>query len=134
MSFLTTCKRILTDPHPKADESHAATRYEPELPILPELPPAMDTLDQRFAAFHASHPEIFKAIISEADYITQTGVEYMSMKGIFERLRGQFDHLNNSFTSLYTDLLIAKYPHFAPYFHRRARAKGKMKRVYTGAL
>jgi len=135
MSFIDTCKRIITDPHPERDESHAATRlYHPELPLQPELPPAMDTLDQQFAAYDKENFAVFIAIRNEALRRWEAGAEYISMKGIFESLRGNIGGgvmLNNSYTSFYTDKLISYCPHLAPYFHRRARANRKMKLVYT---
>ena len=105
--------------------------YEREL--VPDLPPAMDTLDQRFAAFHAARPEVFEAIYARACRLAFIQhKKHLSMKRIFEDLRdlmeclGDEYGLNNSFTSRYTDLLIEKHPEFATLFERRKRAKGKM--------
>ena len=139
MSFLDTCKRIVTDPHPERNETHAATRYglyAPELPLQPELPPAEDTLAQKFAAFDKENFAVFIAIRNEALRRWEAGAEYISMKGIFESLRGNIGGgvmLNNSYTSFYTDKLISYCPHLAPCFHRRARAKGKMALHYARA-
>lgn len=109
--------------------------YEPELPLVDT--PAQDSLAQKFAAFDKENFVVFIAIRNEALRRWQSGAAYISMKGIFEALRGTLGggvKLNNSYTSFYTDKLIDYCPHLEPYFHRRARAKGKMKRVYTGAL
>jgi len=102
-----------------------------ELPLGQGEP--QDTLGQRFAAYDAEHPEIYIAIRNRALKHWQDDATYISMKGIFEELRGTMGSvkLNNSFTSFYTDKLLHYCPFFAPYFHRRARAKGKMKLVYT---
>jgi len=115
--------------------------YPPELPLQPDLPPAQDTLDQKFAAFHSARPEVFEAIYARAYRLAFIQhKKRLSMKRIFEDLRdlmeclGDEYGLNNSFTSRYTDLLIEEHPEFATLFHRRARAKGKMKRVYVKAL
>lgn len=141
--FIDKCRSHLTDTHPENDETHATTRYAamypPELPLQPELPPAQDTLEQKFAEFDKAHPEVFVAICETArsmkyeQIFSNVKIPRLSMKGIFESIRGKFGHLrlNNSYTSFYTDKLIEKYPEYEDNFERRARAKGKMKRVYA---
>ena len=101
--------------------------FEEEL--VPDLPLAQDTTAQRFVAFNAKHPEIMEAIHAEAANRLLLGANRLSMKGIFEALRGRFPHLNNSFTSYYTDALIEEHPVFAAYFERRRRADRPMRLV-----
>lgn len=131
MGFINRCQQFLVDQKPERDESHSGTRYglyEPELPIQPALPPAQDTLDQRFAAFHAAHPEVYEAIRARA--FSWAGP--LRMKEIYESVRSEMKFsLNNDFTSRYTDLLIEKAPEFEGRFRRRARAKGKMALHYA---
>lgn len=101
--------------------------FEEEL--VPDLPLAQDTTAQRFVAFNAKHPEIMEAIHAEATDRVRRGALRISMKGIFESLRGRFPHLNNSYTSYYTDALIDRDPFFQHYFERRRRADHPMRLV-----
>jgi len=132
--------KLLVDDHPERDETHASTRYgvyEPE--VVPGLPPAQDTRAQRFDEFDKAHPEIFAAICERARTMKYEqifrGVETprLSMKAIFEELRGRFGRLelNNSYTPFYTDKLIAKYPEYEANFERRRRATKQMRLVNT---
>lgn len=107
-------------------------REHPELPLGQGRP--QDTLAQKFEAYDRECPAIYIAIRNRAFYLATQGTRYLSMKGIFESLRGTIGggvKLNNSYTSCYTDKLIADCPTLAPYFHRRARAKGKMALHYA---
>ena len=139
MSFFSICKSLLLDPHPERDESHSRTRaaitsaplYEPELPLVDT--PAQDTLDQKFAAYCKEHPDYFDAIQITAWDMIRDGFTYLSMRDIIGVLRRQGININNSFTSRYTDALIEREPEMERYFHRRARAAGKTKRVYVRA-
>lgn len=107
--------------------------YEPEL--IPGLSPAQDTTVQKWAAFHREHPEIFDAIRSRAFYLLRGNPRRISMKKIFEDLRGLGElfgregGLNNSYTSLYTDELVAREPVFEGKFLRRHRAAKRMRLV-----
>lgn len=102
-------------------------RYEPEL--IPELPLAQDSTAQQFAAFNLAHPEVFWAIRDTARDQIRAGRDRLSMKGIFELLRGTFPRLNNTFTAYYTDALIEADPSFDGYFERRHRADAPMRLV-----
>lgn len=92
--------------------------YEPELDLFP---PARDTTAQRFDQFNRANPGVYWAIRAKANELLDGGAKRLSMKCIFELLRGQFKHLDNSFTSYYTDLLIMENPRLDAYFERRAR-------------
>lgn len=109
-------------------ERHAKAiglKYEPELPF--NQPDAQDTHRQKFFAYHRKYPEVYQAI--EAEALARSG--RLSMKGIYEALRGKFPHLNNSYTGDYTDILCADHPSLAHRFERRRRPERKMKLVYT---
>jgi len=109
--------------------------YEPEL--VPDLPPAQDTLYQKFHAYDVRHPEIFDAVYDRCLRLYEKGKRYISMRDVFGDLRtimpilGEKYGLNNSWTRFYSDKVIEKDPRFVNVFRRRARAKGKMKRVYA---
>ena len=125
-------REIITDKDPSHDESHAATRYgiyEPE--IIPDLPTPQETIDQRFDTRVAKHPEYSSAIFAKINDHISKGETYLSMRDIFGELRGAGLAINNDFSSRYTDMLIEFYPELEQYFHRRARAKGKMARHYV---
>lgn len=113
--------------------SVAKPLYERELPLVDT--PAQDTLEQRFAAFDKENPVVYVAIRNCIFHRVREGASYVSMKGIFETLRGTMGgggvKLNNSYTSLYTDKFIADYPHFEKYFRRRARAVKRMALHYV---
>jgi len=114
MSFLETASKRL---------------YEPE--VIPDLPPAQDTLAQKFVAWKADNPDAIDAVSNRAWELVNAGEKYLSMRDIVGDLRKRGININNSFTAFLADDLIADQPLFILYFHRRARAKGKMKRVYA---
>ena len=109
--------------------------YEPEL--VSDLPPAQDTLYQKFHAYDQRHPEVFDAVYARCLRLYQEGKRYISMRDVFGDLRdimpilGEKYGLNNSWTRFYSDKVIEKDPRFATIFRRRVRAKGPMKRVYA---
>jgi hypothetical protein len=94
------------------------------------LPDPQDTHEQRFEKYNNENPEIYWAIKAMAYKLLQEGNRRLSMKGIFELLRGKFPHLNNSYTADYTDLLIKYHPQYEKLFERRKRADGDMRLVY----
>ena len=98
--------------------------YEPELPLVDT--PAKDTTAQKFDQFNRANPAVYWAIKAQAAMLIDSGAKRVSMKGIFEVLRGKFEHMDNSFTAYYVDLLIMENPRFDAYFERRGRAKGAM--------
>lgn len=133
MSFLDTCKRIVTDPHPERDESHAATRlYHPELPLQPDLPPAQDTLAQKFAAYHDAHPMVwlnFYALVMER---IKDGEKYISPRDLAPEVRRLVGHgVNNSYWRFYADKFKAARPEYAHLFRERHRPVKAMKLVYA---
>lgn len=106
--------------------------YEPE---LLDLPPAQDTNRQKWAAFHMAHPEIFDAIRSRAFFLLRGNPRRLSMKRIFEDLRGLGElfgrdgGLNNTYTRFYADELVSREPIFSGKFERRRRAEKPMRLV-----
>jgi len=105
--------------------------YEPE--VIPGLPPACDTWAQKFAAFHAAHPEVYDAFHAEA--VKLLPCRTLHMRHIAEDLRSHLFILygvrvNNNFLPFYADEL-EKDPRLAGKFKHRAKAKGKMALHYT---
>lgn len=104
--------------------------FEEEL--VPDLPLAQDTTAQKFVAFDAANPGIYVDIVAAVMRRIRAGAKYISMKGVFEELRGWSGagvRLNNTYTAFYTDKVIEGYPWTAPYFHRRRRADRPMRLV-----
>lgn len=89
--------------------------------------PAQDTHAQKFAAYDRKHPELYRAI--EARALEMAG--RISIKRIYEELRGKFPHLDNTFTADYADMLCEKHPEIAHRVERRRRAAKKMRLVYA---
>lgn len=83
------------------------------------------TLIDRFLAFDAEHPYVYRALERlTADRIA-AGANRVGLKALFEDLRWQLPAgvrgLNNSFTSLYARKLIEDHPHWASAFELRRR-------------
>ena len=107
-------------------------RYEPELPLQPELPLAQDTLAQKFAAYDLEHPEIWEAFEDCIFEHIRNGETYISPRDLAPEIRHKVRHgVNNSFFRFYGDKFRAKYPHYAYLFRERRRPERKMKLVYT---
>lgn len=83
------------------------------------------TLADRFAAFDAEHPYIYRALERLTAERLAAGAARVGLKALFEDLRWQLPAgvrgLNNSFTSLYARKLIEDHPQWRPAFELRRR-------------
>ncbi|MEV5878033.1 hypothetical protein AB0L75_28170 [Streptomyces sp. NPDC052101] len=83
------------------------------------------TLVDRFAAFDAEHPYIYRALERLTAERLAAGATRVGLKGLFEDLRWQLPQgvrgLNNNFTALYARKLIADHPHWVSAFELRRR-------------
>lgn len=83
------------------------------------------TLTDRFLAFDAEHPYVYRALERLAADRLAAGATRVGLKALVEDLRWQLPAgvrgLNNSFTSLYARKLIEDHPHWAPAFGLRRR-------------
>lgn len=120
MSFLSLCYSKLF-----------AHTFPPELPLEPKPPKPRETIDQQFIAYHTENPLVLSVIYARVVNKIREGKKFISMRDLIGELRDEGISINNNFTRPYTDVLLAEHPTLAPYFHQRARAKGKMKRVYV---
>ncbi len=86
------------------------------------------TIDERFAEFHALHPEVFMEFRKLAQQLRDRGHQHYGAKGIFEVLRfhravdGRPEEpfkLNNIYTSRYVRMLIQDDPSFLGFFELR---------------
>ncbi|MFE4018007.1 hypothetical protein ACFXPZ_11420 [Streptomyces sp. NPDC059101] len=86
---------------------------------------ARPTLTDRFLAFDAEHPYIYRALERLAAERLAAGATRVGLKALFEDLRWQLPAgvrgLNNDFTALYARKLIADHPHWASAFELRRR-------------
>ncbi|WP_406463385.1 hypothetical protein OH768_47955 [Streptomyces sp. NBC_01622] len=83
------------------------------------------TLTDRFLAFDAQHPYVYRALERlTADRLAAGGTR-VGLKALFEDLRWQLPAgvrgLNNSFASLYARRLIEDHPQWASAFELRRR-------------
>lgn len=88
------------------------------------------TIQERFDAFHASNPHVFKMFVQYARQAKARGYDKFSAKAIFERLRWYFSFetesedefkLNNDYTALYARKAIKEFPEFEGFFELRER-------------
>jgi len=93
-----------------------------------QLPAVGETIEERFASFHAQNPHVYRAICILARELTGKGATRLGMKMLFEYLRvsslrtsGRDFKLNNSYTSRYARLVVDAEPDLAPLFELRQR-------------
>ncbi|MFB8127050.1 hypothetical protein ACFVG1_11985 [Streptomyces bacillaris] len=83
------------------------------------------TITERFHAFDARNPHVYRALERMAARRLATGATRISLKDLFEDLRRQLPYgvpgLNNNYTALYARQLIAAHPHWASAFELRRR-------------
>lgn len=101
-----------------------------EMPPIVEPPHvAGDTIETRFAKFHALNPHVFNALRDLALSLKQGGRQQYSIAGLFEILRfrgalrtqGDGFKLNNSYRALYARKLMREVPGLAGFFETRRR-------------
>jgi hypothetical protein len=85
-------------------------------------PPVPGSLEGRFRAFHADHPEVYACLRELAREKRRQGRRSYSMKGLYELARVLLEQpLNNDFTPLYARLLMAENPDLVGFFRLRER-------------
>jgi hypothetical protein len=104
------------------------TTYEPlTLDLHPLEPvPHVGTIDERFAAFHAANPHVYRNLVTLARDLHQDG-RRVGMKMLFEVLRWQHLRttgdqgftLNNDFSSRYARLIAEREADLADAFELR---------------
>lgn len=85
------------------------------------------TIEERFVAFHARHPEVYAALVRLALDAKAAGRRKLGIRTLWERLRwemhvekGDNDFaLNDHFTSRYVRKLTAEYPDLTGFFETR---------------
>jgi len=92
-------------------------------------PKRRGTIDERFAEFHASNPQVYRNLVALAHRAFAAGRDRLGMKQLWEVLRWEYAlgttgdtyKLNNDYTALYARLLAANEPELAHVFETRAR-------------
>ncbi|WP_327352816.1 hypothetical protein [Streptomyces sp. NBC_01304] len=83
------------------------------------------TLTDRFLAFDAEHPYVYRALERLTADRLAAGATKIGLKALFEDLRWQLPTgvrgLNNNYTALYARKLIEDHPHWASAFELRRR-------------
>ena len=123
-----------------AQEQQIMGFYEVNPPRLPELEqnslpdlPQHTSIDDRWRAFHAANPHVYRAIVSVARDLKHKGWRRAGMKQIFEHLRWKYAiatkgdqwRLNNDFTSIYSSQVMTREPDLAGFFEIRDRKGNK---------
>ncbi|WP_329159883.1 hypothetical protein OHB49_11100 [Streptomyces sp. NBC_01717] len=83
------------------------------------------TITEQFHAFDAHNPHVYRALERMAARRLAAGATRVSLRDLFEDLRGQLPYgvagLNNNYTALYARRLIDDHPHWAGAFELRRR-------------
>lgn len=96
----------------------------------PPAPESERSIDERFAAFHAAHPEVYSALEWMAMRAFREGRSRIGVGALVEQLRSDVTvrtdrahdfKINNSFRSRYADKLVADHPELDPMIERRTR-------------
>jgi hypothetical protein len=106
-------------------------RHEkPQPPSTDSLSPALrKTIEERFRAFHAANPAIYKCILQLIKERFLRGSLRQGMKAMWEQLRWRIAtgnvqlasgfNFNNDFTSRYARLVVAEFPAYRGLFELR---------------
>lgn len=102
--------------------THTATRK-------PTPARKLATIGERFAAFHAAHPEVYAEMRRLALDAVRAGRKRLGAKALAERVRWEFGvakgdeefAINNSYVALYARLLEEQEPALVGVFETRAR-------------
>ena len=105
------------------------TLFEPLPPIVAPKYSKTDTIAQRFEAFHAANPVVYRELRSMALNIRRGGAAHYGIAGLFEVLRYRYSlqtsgdsfKLNNDFRALYARLLMDNEPELLDFFETRER-------------
>ena len=107
----------------------------PDRPSLFDAQAQRDlTLQERFVVFHLSNPQVFTELERMTQQMVNRGRTRLSMKCLVEVLRWSYYlttsdpesefKVNNSFTSLYTRLMIDVHPEWTNLFQLREIHEG----------
>lgn len=135
-AHFATCPARNGGRNPYAVETEQGSLLDPAIQDLVDNPPAGpdepegSSLDDRFAAFHAAHPEVYDELRKLAVTAKHRGRDRLGMKMLFEVLRwqrilaglpaeGEEFKLNNNYTSRYARLLMEQTPELAGMFETR---------------
>jgi hypothetical protein len=100
------------------------------LPEADAKPSAMrNTIEERFRAFHAANPAVYRCIVQLTKERFFRGTERHGMKAMWEQLRWRIAtgnlrlatgyNFNNDYTSRYVRLLVKEFPAYSGLFELR---------------
>ena len=88
--------------------------------------PVKLTTAERFEAFHAANPHVYRCLREKALELRRQGITRWGIKGLWEVVRwsrarttGDFRKLNNNFPAFYARLLMRQEPELAGFFETR---------------
>ena len=96
--------------------------------VAPSLPPE-GTIQDRFEAFHAAHPEVYAGLVRLARQLRARGRRRWSIDALFHVLRWEWTFsqddaedfkLNNNYTSRYARLIREQEPELSDLFEVRS--------------
>lgn len=108
---------------PAATPQAVQEREEPQF----KTPTRRGTIQERFEAFDAEHPEVYDYLVGVALDLHRRGRKHYGMKAIYERARWHFQiekgredfKLCNDYHSRYTRKVVADRPELADFFAMR---------------
>lgn len=90
--------------------------------------PFAGTIQDRFEAFHARHPEVYAYLVRLCYEIKAEGVERFGIRTLWENARWNFRRRkdgdeayawNDAYTSRYARLIVAQHPDLSGFFELR---------------
>lgn len=84
------------------------------------------TIQERFEAFDAAHPEVYRELVDAARRLRQKDRKRFGIRTIWERMRWTLEieadgeyKFNDHYTSRYVRKMVAEYPEFEGMFETR---------------
>ena len=116
-----------TWPNPDPPQLHLALELAPIIIPPPAAADEDDSLDARFARFHAANPHVYRALVALAMPLVRAGCRRIGVKLLIEKLRYEYAlatagdefRLNNNYTSRYARLLVADHPELRDIIEQR---------------
>lgn len=102
----------------------------PPLPREPTYREQQRSIDERFAAFHAKHPEVLEQLVAMCRQARSRGRRHLGIGMLWEAMRwnrlleglpdpAETHYLNDHYRSRYARLLMAEYPELDGIFETR---------------
>lgn len=110
----------------------AATLFDAGEHVADAVGEQSRSIAERFATFHAEHPEVYRALVAMARKLVLREYDHLGIAMLWETLRyetmlgatpgaGEPYRLNNSYRALYARLIMETEPDLAGIFETRTR-------------